>query len=370
VWQAFGKKIVRRVYNVGGVDWLWHVDGMHKLIRYGLIVHACIDGFSRYVVWCKLSTNNRATTQLAYLKKAVRDLGNWPSRMRSDCGGENVLMADAMIVARGLGRASHIFGKSTGNQRIERHWRDLRRKVWILCAPDYFLLFHTRTHTHSHTSVVLHRALLLHPVHPVLDVVPQEPGEGARPGRRRRPPPLRVAAPARPAHAGVCVRVCVHVPSFLLTLFVPTRAPRLLSPVAPTPSLHTQQELNEHQAAWNNHKLSTEGSKTPTQLRTLHRDTAKAPPDAVDEDEYGAEDLDEDADPGEDDADGLSVVNLEPRVNPLSDAGYDVFCEEAPPVPRNMLRPDIRAAFIDALVVLNLLLQLAAEEEAEVEVEG
>ena len=166
------------------------------------------------------------------------------------------------------------------------------------------------------------------------------------------------------------MRVCVHVPSFLLTLFVPTRAPRLLSPVAPTPSLHTQQELNEHQAAWNNHKLSTEGSKTPTQLRTLHRDTAKAPPDAVDEDEYGAEDLDEDADPGEDDADGLSVVNLEPRVNPLSDAGYDVFCEEAPPVPRNMLRPDIRAAFIDALVVLNLLLQLAAEEEAEVEVEG
>ena len=125
--NQFGKKIVRKGYEVKAPHSLWHVDGMHKLIRYGLIVHGCVDGFSRLVIWMQISTNNRAKTQLSYLKAAIKELHITPSRMRGDLGGENTLMADEITVLRGLNRGSFIFGTSRNNIRIERHWRDLRR---------------------------------------------------------------------------------------------------------------------------------------------------------------------------------------------------------------------------------------------------
>jgi hypothetical protein len=42
---------VRRVYNVPGPNHLWHMDGHHKLIRYGLVTHGCIDGHTRVVIY-------------------------------------------------------------------------------------------------------------------------------------------------------------------------------------------------------------------------------------------------------------------------------------------------------------------------------
>ena len=37
------KRISRCVYHVEGPHHLWHLDGHHKLIRWGLITHGCID---------------------------------------------------------------------------------------------------------------------------------------------------------------------------------------------------------------------------------------------------------------------------------------------------------------------------------------
>ena len=41
----------RRVYNVPGPHHLWHNDGHHKLIRYGLVTHGCVDGNTRTIIY-------------------------------------------------------------------------------------------------------------------------------------------------------------------------------------------------------------------------------------------------------------------------------------------------------------------------------
>ena len=125
------------MYNVKGPGHLWHADGCHKLRRWGFVVHAAIDGFSRTITFIRCSDNNRAVTVLDGFLEGVRRYG-CPSRLRTDRGGENVAIADYMIMTRGANRNSAIFGSSTHNQRIERLWRDVTKEVL-----DYYrVLFH------------------------------------------------------------------------------------------------------------------------------------------------------------------------------------------------------------------------------------
>lgn len=41
--------VKRREYSVPGPNHLWHIDGHHKLIRWGIVVHGAIDGYDRMV---------------------------------------------------------------------------------------------------------------------------------------------------------------------------------------------------------------------------------------------------------------------------------------------------------------------------------
>ena len=41
--------MTRRKYHVERPNALWHMDGHHKLIRWGIVIHAFIDGFCRTV---------------------------------------------------------------------------------------------------------------------------------------------------------------------------------------------------------------------------------------------------------------------------------------------------------------------------------
>ena len=133
-WQQV---ISRRSYNVEKSNSLWHIDGHHSLIRWRFVVHGGIDGFSRVIVYLSCSTNNEAKTVYHLFKKVVYEYG-CPSRVRSDKGGENVMVCRYMVATRGTGRASHIAGSSVHNQRIERLWRDVYRCV---CSTYHDLFY-------------------------------------------------------------------------------------------------------------------------------------------------------------------------------------------------------------------------------------
>lgn len=80
------------------------------------------------MVFLNCSSNNRAATVAKLFLDATKEFC-WPSRVRTDHGGENAEVARLMLERRGEGRGSIIQGSSVHNQRIERLWRDTRTAV-------------------------------------------------------------------------------------------------------------------------------------------------------------------------------------------------------------------------------------------------
>mgnify|MGYP002803594485 FL=1 len=60
-WRSL---IYRRKYSVPTPNALWHIDGNHKLIRWRLVIHLCIDGYSRLIIYAHCCNNNKAITVL------------------------------------------------------------------------------------------------------------------------------------------------------------------------------------------------------------------------------------------------------------------------------------------------------------------
>ncbi|KAF7351930.1 Integrase catalytic domain-containing protein [Mycena venus] len=133
-------KIERREYESARPNSTWHIDGYHKLIKWGIVIHGIADGFDRMVfsitpngpqddpniliiqaIGLRASTNNRASTVLDLFLRAVQEYGA-PSRGRGDRGGENIEVSVWMIKYRGPNRGSFLWGTSTRNTRVERLW--------------------------------------------------------------------------------------------------------------------------------------------------------------------------------------------------------------------------------------------------------
>ena len=161
---------IYRRYHVRHPNALWHIDGNHKLIRWRLVIHACIDGFSRLVVYLRCANNNRALTVLVVFEHGVTEYG-LPSRVRSDHGLENVEVAQYVLQHRGCNRGSILTGKSVNNVRVERLHRDvyygvLSHYVWlfttmeeegVLDSLSETHLFELSLHFHTENSNIIRR---------------------------------------------------------------------------------------------------------------------------------------------------------------------------------------------------------------------
>ena len=128
--------IYRRKYNVPTPNALWHIDGNHKLIRWRLITHVCVDGYSRNIIYAHCCNNNKADTVLEQFVGGVNSYG-LPSRVRSDYGMENFNVAEFMLEQRGCDRGSIITGSSVHNCRVEMAHRDIYSGVFCFFARTF-----------------------------------------------------------------------------------------------------------------------------------------------------------------------------------------------------------------------------------------
>ncbi|XP_028417759.1 uncharacterized protein LOC114542313 [Dendronephthya gigantea] len=116
--------IYRRKYYVPYPNFLWHLDGNHKLINWRMVVHACIDGYSRMIIYLSCENNNLASTVYNLFIEGVSKYG-LPKKIRTDHGLENVQAARYMLQQRGTDCGSVLTGRSVHNVRVERLHRDV-----------------------------------------------------------------------------------------------------------------------------------------------------------------------------------------------------------------------------------------------------
>ncbi|XP_069131834.1 uncharacterized protein [Argopecten irradians] len=136
--QRWSRAIVRRVYKVPVPNSLWHIDGHMRLIRWGIVTHGCIDGFSRLITFLECGADNLSKTVLNLFIGAVMRYG-LPARVRSDHGGENIQVALFMNLVQNS-TTSHLTGRSVHNQRIERLWRDVQEQVGNVFYQKFYMM--------------------------------------------------------------------------------------------------------------------------------------------------------------------------------------------------------------------------------------
>ena len=82
--EAHVRNVLHHIkYSVPSHNDLWHIDGYHRLIWWHIVIHGCIDGYSRMITFLRASANNRADTVLNAFRGGIAQFG-LSSRIRMD----------------------------------------------------------------------------------------------------------------------------------------------------------------------------------------------------------------------------------------------------------------------------------------------
>lgn len=140
------RRLQRRMCVNPGPNFVWHIDGYDKLKPYGFAIHGAIDGYSRRILWLEIgNSNNNPSVVATYFLETVLQLNTYPCIVRADRGTENVYVCKIFRYLRSnqtdifSGDDCFMYGKSTGNQRIESWWGLMRKQginFWINLFKD------------------------------------------------------------------------------------------------------------------------------------------------------------------------------------------------------------------------------------------
>ena len=75
-------RLTRRNYVSMGPNYCWHIDGYDKLKPYGFPIHGCIDGWSRKIMWLRVSrTNNNPTVIAQFYLQTTMQFNSCPKKV-------------------------------------------------------------------------------------------------------------------------------------------------------------------------------------------------------------------------------------------------------------------------------------------------
>jgi hypothetical protein len=105
---------------------VWAVDGHEKLKRNGFEIYACIDAYSRDIIWIYvgISAGTAVSVGRQYLR-AIREAGIVSCYIQADCGKETEQMAYCPFCLSDMNEPGlafencFMYSTSTANQRIE-----------------------------------------------------------------------------------------------------------------------------------------------------------------------------------------------------------------------------------------------------------
>lgn len=137
----------RGEYIVPGPNFVWSIDGYCKLCPYGVEIYACIDAYSRYIIWVYIGILASTAVSCVYqFLQTLEEVELQPRFVRSDRGTEIVMLADAHYQLQTTYEPDlefqecYLYGTSIANQRIEAWWQQLSKGL-IFCWRVSSLLY-------------------------------------------------------------------------------------------------------------------------------------------------------------------------------------------------------------------------------------
>ena len=120
-------RLKRRKYINCGPNYVWHIDGNDKLKPFGVCIHVGINGFSRKILWLKVSyTSKDSLVVCQYYLNAISTLSALPKKIRADRGTENVDICPVQTFLR-RNYADSLSGNSRDTlQTWINYFKDLR----------------------------------------------------------------------------------------------------------------------------------------------------------------------------------------------------------------------------------------------------